>query len=72
MECWANYIEDPPGNPFRRVILFTENRDTQTIFYNETDVNYDAGNESQIPSYYDEMYDSQEIEWEDEETNYQT
>lgn len=24
MECWANYIEDPPGNPIRRIILFTE------------------------------------------------
>lgn len=26
MECWANYIEDPPGTRFRRVILFTEGR----------------------------------------------
>ena len=26
MDCWANYIEDPPGTKFRRVILFTEGR----------------------------------------------
>ena len=26
MECWANYIEDPLGTKFRRVILFTEAR----------------------------------------------
>ena len=28
MECWANYIEDPPGTKFRRVILFTEGRES--------------------------------------------
>lgn len=66
MELWANYIEDPPGNPYKRTIMFTESRDTKTIFYNDSDVNYDVGDESQIPPYYDEMYDSQEIEWDDE------
>ena len=28
MECWANYIEDPPDTKFRRVILFTEGRES--------------------------------------------
>ena len=66
MECWANYIEDPPGNPYKRIILFTESRDTQIIHHINVDINYNIEDESQIPNYYDNMYDSQEIEWEDE------
>ena len=70
MKCWANYIEDSPCNPVKRIILFTEGKDTQAFNRDNSDTRSVVNEGSQIPPYYDEMYDSQEIEWDDEETYY--
>lgn len=55
IECWANYIEDPPGSKVKRVVIFTESGGSQ--------MSSSIGRDDQVDQDYPIEDESQEIDW---------